>query len=120
MSKTNNKMTFINSKSGNPRELNEIDIFFDAILNSKDTYIEDYNNGMRLTYTYENEILKLVKEVSYPASSREKTVKTITDKRNNNEVYDGKRVRDISNWLPELISMAKSIENVNDIPNKHI
>ena len=81
MSKTNNKMTFINSKSGNPRELNEIDIFFDAILNSKDTYIEDYNNGMRLTY---------------------------------------KRVRDINNWLPELISMAKSIENENDIPNNHI
>ena len=79
MSKTNNKMTFINSKSGNPRELNEIDIFFDAILNSKDTYIEDYN-----------------------------------------EVYDGKRVRDINNWLPELISMAKSIENENDIPNNHI
>ena len=111
MSKMNNKMTFTNSKNGNPRELEEIDIFFEAILNSKDTYSEDYNNGMKLTYTYENENLRLIKRVDYPASSREKITKSIIEKSTNNEVYNGKRVRDIGSWLPELINMAKNINN---------
>ena len=111
MSKTNNKMTFTNSKNGNPRELEEIDIFFEAILSSENTDVINYNNGMKWTYTYENDKFKLTKQVDYPASSHERITKSIIEKSTNNEVYNGKRVRDINSWLPELINIAQNISN---------
>ena len=114
MGRENKKMTIINSKSGNTKELKEIDIFIDAILNSNDTYIENHDSGRKIIYKYENDKLIITKEVKQSSTYR-KIVQQGTEK----ELYDGKRVRDIREWLPDLIAIAKSVEQENNMPNKH-
>ena len=93
---------FLKSKKATPDELNEINDYFETIVNSRIVDIENHNSGKLFKYKYDDGIFNIEKSVYKNLNGKEEIKESITLTESQVIVYNGKMALNPQIWISHL------------------